>query len=219
MQSFPGSALEVIETEFFFQLLVRLLANPSFLDGSGQGAQVSLRRQVGEIEFLLSRRPVFADEPNLLPRQILLTLVPDALRWSLGDPHAPGRKAGRELALRAGAPADGLPFGMGQHVFGRDGQDVGYMPLSRATALGNRPDHLHIGRIYLEVPRNADRPGKLAGRKPLAKRRTQPVTGIRQYAAKAHAGRNGTVDLRQSDLRLRPWCPVFGRNACSLQPG
>jgi hypothetical protein len=45
MQSLPGSALEVIETEFFFQL--RLLANPSCLDGSGQGAQVSLRRQVG----------------------------------------------------------------------------------------------------------------------------------------------------------------------------
>jgi hypothetical protein len=28
MQALPGSALEVIETEFFFQLLVRLLANP-----------------------------------------------------------------------------------------------------------------------------------------------------------------------------------------------
>jgi hypothetical protein len=29
----PGSALEVIETKFFFQLLVSLLANPSRLDG------------------------------------------------------------------------------------------------------------------------------------------------------------------------------------------
>jgi hypothetical protein len=53
MQSLPGSALEVIETEFFFQLLVRLLANPSCLDCSGQGARVSLRRRVGEIVFLL----------------------------------------------------------------------------------------------------------------------------------------------------------------------
>ena len=50
----PGSSLEVIETEFFFQLLVSLLANPSRLDGSGQGAQVSLRRQVGEVVFLFS---------------------------------------------------------------------------------------------------------------------------------------------------------------------
>ena len=32
VKSVPGSALEVIETEFFFQLLVSLLANPSRLD-------------------------------------------------------------------------------------------------------------------------------------------------------------------------------------------
>ena len=40
MQALPGSALEVIETEFFFQLLMRLLANPSCLDSGRQGAQV-----------------------------------------------------------------------------------------------------------------------------------------------------------------------------------
>jgi hypothetical protein len=34
--------------EFFFQLLMSLLANPSRLDGCRQGAQVGLRRQVGE---------------------------------------------------------------------------------------------------------------------------------------------------------------------------
>ena len=33
MKALPGSSLEVIETEFFFQLLVSLLANPSRLDG------------------------------------------------------------------------------------------------------------------------------------------------------------------------------------------
>ena len=51
MQAVPGSALEVIETEFFFQLLMSLLANPSRLDGGRQGAQVGLRRQIGEIVF------------------------------------------------------------------------------------------------------------------------------------------------------------------------
>jgi hypothetical protein len=67
MQALPGSALEVIETEFFFQLLVSLLANSSCLDGGRQGAQIGLCRQVGEIVFLLSRHPVFADEPSLPP--------------------------------------------------------------------------------------------------------------------------------------------------------
>ena len=66
VKTLPGSPFEVIETEFFFQLLVSLLANPSGLDGGRQGAQVRFRRQVGEIVFLLPRHPVFADEPNLL---------------------------------------------------------------------------------------------------------------------------------------------------------
>jgi hypothetical protein len=35
MQALPGSAFEVIETKFFFQLLVSLLANPTRLDGGG----------------------------------------------------------------------------------------------------------------------------------------------------------------------------------------
>src|SRR6266550_9379301 len=88
MQSVPGSTLEVIETEFFFQLLVSLLANPSRLDDARQGAQVHLRRQVGEIVFLLSRYSVFADQPSLVAGQMLLTLVPDPLRRSVGNPHA-----------------------------------------------------------------------------------------------------------------------------------
>src|SRR5436305_1827935 len=72
VKALPGSSLEVIETEFFFQLLVSLLANPSRLDGGRQGAQVRLRRQVGEIVFLLSGHPVFADEPGLLPAHLRL---------------------------------------------------------------------------------------------------------------------------------------------------
>ena len=119
VKALPGSSLEVIETEFFFQLLMSLLANPSRLDGGRQGAQVRLRGQVGEIVFLLSRRPVFADEPSLVPRQMLLTLVPDPLRRSVGDTHADSGKSGLELPFRTGSPTDGVPLGIGQHVFGR----------------------------------------------------------------------------------------------------
>ena len=119
MQALPGSALEVIETEFFFELLVSLLADPPRLNGGRQGAQVGLRRQVGEIIFFLSRRTVFADEPNLVPGEMLLTLVPDPLWWSVGDPHADRSKTSLELSLRAGPPTDSVPFGVGQHVFGR----------------------------------------------------------------------------------------------------
>ena len=68
MKALPGSSLEVIKPEFLFQLLMGLFANPSRLDGGSQGAQLGLRRQVGEMVFLLSRHPVFADEPSLPPR-------------------------------------------------------------------------------------------------------------------------------------------------------
>src|SRR5262249_34422565 len=119
VQTLPGSSLEVVKTEVFFHLLVSLLANPSPLDGGCLGAQASLRRQIGEIVFSLSRHPVFADEPSLVPRQMLLALIPDPLRWSVCDPHAGRSKTSLELSFRAGAPTDGAPFGIGQHVFGR----------------------------------------------------------------------------------------------------
>jgi hypothetical protein len=39
--------------------------------------------KVGEIVFLLSRHPVFADEPSLVAGRMLLALVPDPLWWSV----------------------------------------------------------------------------------------------------------------------------------------
>jgi len=54
VKALPGSSLEVIETEFFFHLLVGLFANPSCLDDGSQSAQVRPGGQVGEIVFLLS---------------------------------------------------------------------------------------------------------------------------------------------------------------------
>ena len=35
MKALPGSSFEVIEAEFFFQLLMGLLADPPRLDGGG----------------------------------------------------------------------------------------------------------------------------------------------------------------------------------------
>ena len=119
VKAVPGSSLEVIKTEFFFHLLVSLLANPSRLDGGRQGVQIRLCRQVGEIVFLLSRYPAFADEPSLIPWQMLLTFVPDPLWWSVGDPHADSGETSLELSFGASAPTDALPLSIGHHVFGR----------------------------------------------------------------------------------------------------
>jgi hypothetical protein len=54
VKAWPRSSLEVIEAEFFFQLLMGLLAVPSRLDGGSQGSQVHRGGQVGEVVFPLS---------------------------------------------------------------------------------------------------------------------------------------------------------------------
>ena len=132
---------------------------------------------------------------------------------------ANGGKTRLQLSFRTGSPTDGVPFGVGQHLFGSYSENVWDVPLTRTTALGNRPDHLHIGRINLEVPWDTDRPGHFARCEPLAEGCAQSVTGIRQDAAKAHTSRNGAINLQQSQLRLGSCCSILGRDTRSIQPG
>src|SRR5215472_14660890 len=42
---------------------------------------------------------MFADQPGFVARQMLLALIPDPLRWSIGDTDADSGKAGFELAF------------------------------------------------------------------------------------------------------------------------
>jgi hypothetical protein len=44
VQAMPGSALEVIEAEFFLELLVGLLADPSRLDRGGERLEADRRK-------------------------------------------------------------------------------------------------------------------------------------------------------------------------------
>ena len=49
---------------------------------------------------------MFADKPGFVARQMLLALIPDPLRWSIGGTDADSGKAGFELAFRPGYTAD-----------------------------------------------------------------------------------------------------------------
>ena len=74
MKSSPRATFEVIEAEFFLELLVSLLTDPARLDGAGQRLEISIGGKVGEIVFLLAGRAPLADEPNLFARQVLQVL-------------------------------------------------------------------------------------------------------------------------------------------------
>lgn len=56
----------MVKTEFFLHLLMRLIVNRARLDGGRECAQVGRCRPAGEMVFLLSGHPAFADEPNLV---------------------------------------------------------------------------------------------------------------------------------------------------------
>ena len=120
MKAVPRPSLEVIETEFFLQLLMGLFANPSGLDRRSQAAQVHLGRQVGKIIFLLPGCAVLADEPGFVAWQMLLTLIPYSLRRSVGGAHADSSKSGFQPTFRPSALTHSFPPGAGQHVFSRD---------------------------------------------------------------------------------------------------
>jgi len=62
----------VVETEFFLQALMRLLADPARLDGGFAGAQRGADGKVGEIELPLAAGASLADEPDLLARYVLV---------------------------------------------------------------------------------------------------------------------------------------------------
>ena len=47
VQAFPGTPFEVVEAEFFLELLMRLFADPARLDGTGQLLD---RRSAGKFE-------------------------------------------------------------------------------------------------------------------------------------------------------------------------
>src|SRR5262249_40709146 len=92
VKALPGSALEVVEAEFFFHLLVGLFANPSCLDDGSQSAQVRLGGGGGGVGFFFSCRGGFARGPGLCPPPELRDLVPQPLPSTLRRTYAHGQQ-------------------------------------------------------------------------------------------------------------------------------
>ena len=122
MQSGPGSILEVIETEFFLELLMSLFTDPSAFDCGGERFEARVGRQVRHIIFLLARRSTFADEPDLVARHALHAIVAHAVLMAIGDTNSASREEACKLAFRAPPPTDLLPFCVSQRRFGGDGR-------------------------------------------------------------------------------------------------
>ena len=110
MQAAPGASLEVVEAEFFLELLVGLLAWPTRLDGRGKLLKGGVCRVVGEVELALAGGAVLAHEPALLAGQMLRA---GRLR-PVGDTHTPDRERCPQRPFGAGASRARAELGVGR---------------------------------------------------------------------------------------------------------
>jgi hypothetical protein len=107
VQPLPGAALKVIETEFFFQLLVALFTTPPRFDGGDEGWCRRLGRMVGKVKFALPCCPPLPDQPDHFARQVLPRGEFGAIRDSDPDDCEPRLP----FALRAAPPFHCPPVG------------------------------------------------------------------------------------------------------------
>src|SRR5947209_11370340 len=73
MQPGPRSPLESAKPKLLLELLVRLLAHPSCLDGRGETRQRRARRQIAEMVFPLTAAAPLANQPDLFAGQVAVT--------------------------------------------------------------------------------------------------------------------------------------------------
>ena len=71
-----------------------------------------------------------------------------------------GRKAGRQPPLGSHAPTNVAPNRAFKHRMRSHGFDIGHMPHPLATTASDRKDQLHVGRIDLLMPGDADSPAE-----------------------------------------------------------
>ena len=195
MQALPRATLEVVEAEFLFELLMRLLAHPARLDGRGERFQIGVGREVHEIVFLFPRGAALADQPGLFARHVLHAFVADALRLSVGDAHAQSGEAGFQQAFGSLAPSDYAPFFIGEHLLCALGENVGHTAFARSAASGDRKDEFDVARIDFLMTRNADRPRQRSPAQRPAELCAHAVAGVGEDRAKTNPDADQPIEF------------------------
>jgi hypothetical protein len=208
VQAGPGATLEVVEAEFLLELLVRLLAHPTGLDGRCQLLERDVRRQVREMVLPLAGGPVLTDQPDLCTRWVPTV----AELFALGRAHPQGRELGHQRPLGPAPPVHPPPKGIRQHGLGRDRVLARHRVLARAACSRSRPVQPDFGRVDVLHPRNADCPDEAALAQALPESGAHAVAGVGQDAAEAGAGGQHAIDLPERQVRLGQGVAVFFRH-------
>jgi len=160
----------VVEAELFLELLVGLLTNPPGLDRRGEHLDCDVGRQVRHIVFLLSSRPLLADEPNFIARHALHTVIEHPVFVAIRNADAASREETCQPPFRAPAPADLLPFRSGQRRFSGDRGLIGDMVFAGLAGFRDGENQSNIGGIDILASRHPYCPQQTALVQSLTKR-------------------------------------------------
>ena len=80
----------MVEPKLLLELLMCLFTDPSGFDRSDEHLDGGIGRQVRHIVFLLSVLPPRADEPDLIARHALHTIIGHAVLMAVRNPDAAG---------------------------------------------------------------------------------------------------------------------------------
>jgi len=82
----------VVEAKLLLELLMRLLTDPSGFDRGGEHLEARIAGKFEHIVFLLASRPAFADEPDLVARHALHTIIAHAMLMAIRNADTAGRE-------------------------------------------------------------------------------------------------------------------------------
>src|SRR3546814_11673945 len=141
----------MVETEFFLDLLMGLLADPARLYGAGDIPDRRICGQVREIIVALAAGAMLADQPCFFPGHVLRARGADALRRAVGDADAHDGKARAKASLRSPTPTDLSPLYVVEHGVGGARRGVRTVVLRGAPPSPHGEDQFHISRNHLSV--------------------------------------------------------------------
>jgi len=148
----------MVEPQLLLELLMCLFTNPSCFDGSGEHRDSGIGRQVRYIVFLLSGRPPFADEPDLIAGHALHTIIEHAVLMAIRKSDTAGGEVTGQRALGSLSPTNLSPFLSGQHRLGGNRRPVGNMVFAALSSSCDGEDQGDVGWIDVLAARQPHRP-------------------------------------------------------------
>ena len=110
----------MVETKLLLELLMRLLTDPSGFDRGGEHSEGSHRLVSSTHSIFACQRPAFADEPDLVARHALHTIIAHAVLMAIRNADPAGREEACQPTFGAPPPTDPLPRRCGQQHFSSD---------------------------------------------------------------------------------------------------